>query len=74
VAQLDAIVAQAIEARPRRLFTRLDAEKFHSLTRAHREALDYDDVSRTAFLGKRPRPGHRDPHRDPHRRQLRRPR
>jgi NCAIR mutase (PurE)-related protein len=29
---------------------------FHSLARAHREALDYDDVSRTAFLGKRQRP------------------
>ena len=53
VAQLDAIVAQATEARAPRLFTRLDAEKFHSLARAHREALDYDDVSRTAFLGKR---------------------
>ena len=59
VAQVDSIVAQAIEARSRRLFTRLDAEKYHSLTRAHREALDYDDVSRTAFLGKCPRPaGH----------------
>ena len=56
VAQLDAIVAQAIEARGRRLFTRLEAEKFHSLTRAHREALDYDDISRTAFLGRCPRP------------------
>jgi hypothetical protein len=56
VPQLGAIVAHAIEVRARRLFTRLDAEKFHSLTRAHREALDYDDVSRTAFLGKRPRP------------------
>ena len=56
VAQLDAIVAHAVEARERRLFTRLEAEKFHSLTRAHREALDYDDVSHTAFLGKCPRP------------------
>jgi len=56
VAQLDAIVAQAIGARARRLFTRLDAEKYHSLARAHREALDFDDVSRTAVLGKRPRP------------------
>jgi len=56
VAQLDAIVAHAIEARARRLFTRLDAEKFHCLARAHREALDYDDISRTAILGKRLRP------------------
>lgn len=56
VAQLDAIVAHAIEARAHRLFTRLDAEKFHSLTRAHREALDFDDISRTAYFGKHPRP------------------
>lgn len=53
VAQLDALVAQAVEARAHRLFTRLDPGKFHALARPHREALDFDEVSRTAFLGKR---------------------
>jgi len=43
--------AHAIEARERRLFTRLDAEKHAALAPAHRAALDYDPVSRTAFLG-----------------------
>jgi hypothetical protein len=55
VAQLEAIVAQAMEARARRLFTRLDTGKHESLSRVARDALDYDPVSRTAFLGE-PRP------------------
>lgn len=51
VAQLDALVAHAIEARARRLFTRLPREKFDALAPAHRSALDYDAVSGTAFAG-----------------------
>jgi NCAIR mutase (PurE)-related protein len=51
VAQLDALVRHAVEARERRLFTRLDAEKHAALAPAQRAALDYDPVSRTAFLG-----------------------
>ena len=53
VAQLEAIVAQAVEARLPRLFTRLDAFKFDALPAAVRAALDFDPVSRTAFLGER---------------------
>jgi NCAIR mutase (PurE)-related protein len=56
VAQLDAIVAHALEAGARRLFTRLEAGKFQALSGPHREALDFDEVSRTAFLGERRRP------------------
>lgn len=51
VQQLEAIVAQALEARQRRLFTRLDAFKFEALAASAREALDFDPVSRTAILG-----------------------
>lgn len=51
VAQVDALAQNAIESRARRLFTRLDAEKHAALAPAHRAALDYDPVSRTAFLG-----------------------
>lgn len=53
VAQVDALVGHAIEARERRLFTRLDADKHAALAPAHRGALDYDAVSRTAILGER---------------------
>ena len=53
VAQLDALVAHALEMRARRLFTRLPQEKFDALAPAHRDALDYDAVSRTAFAGER---------------------
>jgi NCAIR mutase (PurE)-related protein len=56
VAQLDALIGNAIEMRARRLFTRLGREKFDALAPAHRGALDYDPVSRTAFAGER-RPG-----------------
>jgi len=51
VAQVDALVQNAIEARARRLFTRLDADKHAALAPEHRAALDYDPVSRTAILG-----------------------
>lgn len=53
VAQLDAIVRHAIAACERRLFTRLDAEKYEALVPSSRAALDFDPVSRTAFLGER---------------------
>ena len=55
VAQLDALVAHALDSRERRLFTRLPQEKFDALSAAHRAALDYDVASRTAFVGE-PRP------------------
>ena len=51
VAQVDALIGHAIESRARRLFTRLDPDKHAALAPAHREALDYDAVSRTAILG-----------------------
>jgi pyridinium-3,5-biscarboxylic acid mononucleotide synthase len=53
IAQLEAIVSHAVEARSRRLFTRLEPPKFESLGKTARGALDYDAVSRTAFLGER---------------------
>jgi pyridinium-3,5-biscarboxylic acid mononucleotide synthase len=55
VAQIEAIVAHAVQARACRLFTRLDAFKFDALGSESRAALDFDPVSRTAFLGERPR-------------------
>ncbi|MEO7743186.1 MAG: nickel pincer cofactor biosynthesis protein LarB [Usitatibacter sp.] len=55
VVQIEAIVAEAVEARSPRLFTRLDAFKFDALPAAARAALDFDPVSRTAFLGDRMR-------------------
>jgi NCAIR mutase (PurE)-related protein len=55
VEQVEAIVADAIESRARRLFTRLDAFKFQALNAKCRGALDFDPVSRTAFLGERKR-------------------
>ena len=56
VAQLEAIIGHALMAGARRLFTRLDAAKYEGLREASREALAYDAVSRTAFLGERRRP------------------
>lgn len=53
VQQLEALVAHALEARGRRLFTRLDAYKFEALDARARAALDFDPVSRTAILGER---------------------
>jgi pyridinium-3,5-biscarboxylic acid mononucleotide synthase len=49
-AQLDAIVAHAIGTRARRLFTRLDVASYEALSASHRDALDYDPISRTAIL------------------------
>ena len=49
--QLDAILARSIEASRPLLLTRLDAGMFDALAPAHRAALDYDPVSRTATLG-----------------------
>lgn len=51
VAQVEAIAAQALQTGARRLFTRLDAMKFEALAGATRKALDYDPISRTAFMG-----------------------
>ena len=53
IAQIEAIAAQAIEARTPRLFTRLDAMKYEALANPIRKALDYDPLSRTAFVGER---------------------
>ncbi len=49
--QLDTILARSIEASRPLLLTRLDAGMFDALVPAHRTALDYDPVSRTAMLG-----------------------
>ena len=51
VAQLDAIVAQARATGASRLFTRLEAEKHAALAPEHRDALDWDPISRTAIVG-----------------------
>ena len=51
--QLDTILARSIEARRPLLLTRLGAETVDALAAAHRAALDYDPVSRTALLGPR---------------------
>ena len=51
VQQVEAIVADALAAGTRRLFTRLDAFKFEAMDAAARAALDFDSVSRTAFVG-----------------------
>jgi len=55
VQQVEALVADAVEARHRRLFTRLDAFKYEALGASARSALDFDPVSRTAFVGERRR-------------------
>ena len=53
VQQLEALVAEALKTRVRRLFTRLDAFKFEAMGAPARAALDYDPVSRTAIIGER---------------------
>lgn len=53
VAQIEALIGHALENRARRLFTRLDAIKVQALGAASRAALDFDPVSRTAFVGER---------------------
>ena len=50
-AQIDAIVAHATELDRRLLFTRLGPRKFGRLAAPTREALDYDEATRTAILG-----------------------
>ncbi|MCJ2112501.1 nickel pincer cofactor biosynthesis protein LarB [Methylobacterium sp. E-025] len=50
-AQIDAILAAAAEREARFLLTRLDADKHAALQAAHRAALDYCPVSRTAVFG-----------------------
>jgi NCAIR mutase (PurE)-related protein len=55
-AQLDAIVAHAIDIGERLLLTRLSPRKHAKLAEATRERLDYDEVSRTAIMGGAPAP------------------
>jgi NCAIR mutase (PurE)-related protein len=50
-AQIDAIVAHAGELDRRLLLTRLGPRKFARLSAAARDALDYDEATRTAILG-----------------------
>ena len=49
--QLDAILARSIAGSRPLLLTRLDAGMVDALAPAHRAALDYDPISRTAVLG-----------------------
>lgn len=49
--QLEALIADAVERKTPRLFTRLGADQVAALPAWHRETLDYDAVSRTAFVG-----------------------
>ncbi len=53
IAQLSAILDQVAAAEERMLLTRLDETRFSELPDVHRNALDYDPVSRTAFFGER---------------------
>ncbi|MEM8948645.1 MAG: nickel pincer cofactor biosynthesis protein LarB [Pseudomonadota bacterium] len=50
-AQLTTILDQVAAAEERMLLTRLDEAAFAELPDIHREALDYDPVSHTAFYG-----------------------
>jgi hypothetical protein len=50
-AQIDAILAHAVELGQRLLLTRLGARKFSRLSAPMRSALDYDASTRTAILG-----------------------
>jgi len=54
--QIDAIAAHAQEIGERLLLTRLGRRKRDRLAPATREAIDYDEVSRTAVLGGMPPP------------------
>ncbi|MET3523827.1 nickel pincer cofactor biosynthesis protein LarB [Mesorhizobium abyssinicae] len=49
-AQLATIMNRVLEHGVRCLMTRLDPEVFARMARTHRERLDYDPVSRTAYL------------------------
>jgi NCAIR mutase (PurE)-related protein len=50
-AQIDAILAHAVELGQRLLLTRLGPRKFSRLSAPMRSALDYDAATRTAILG-----------------------
>jgi NCAIR mutase (PurE)-related protein len=50
VSQIDRILAEIAEKGEPFLLTRLDEAKFAALSPAHREAMDYDPESRTAFF------------------------
>ena len=50
-AQIDAIIAHASELDRRLLLTRLGPRKFARLSAGARDALDYDEATRTAILG-----------------------
>ncbi|MEI7967783.1 MAG: nickel pincer cofactor biosynthesis protein LarB [Betaproteobacteria bacterium] len=50
-AHLKAIMDQARDRGSRFLFTRLSPEQVASLPDHHRESIDYDELSRTAFFG-----------------------
>lgn len=52
-AQLTAILDQVAAAEERMLLTRLDEARFADLPDIHRDALDYDPVSHTAFFGEK---------------------
>jgi NCAIR mutase (PurE)-related protein len=54
--QIDAIVDNARKLGRRLLLTRLDRDKLERLAVPVRQALDYDEVSRTAILGTVPTP------------------
>jgi NCAIR mutase (PurE)-related protein len=51
IEQLDALIGDTVASGGRRLFTRLSGEQFAKLAPAHREAADYDHLSRTAVVG-----------------------
>ena len=53
-AQIDAIVAHAQALERRLLLTRLKPRQFAGLSEAARNALDYDEATRTAVLGELP--------------------
>lgn len=51
VDQLVAVLSQADEAGQSILMTRLRPDQFHALPASYRDRLDYEELSRTAFLG-----------------------
>ena len=51
IAQLTAILDQLTTAEESMLLTRLDERAFADLPNVHRDAIDYDPVSRTGFFG-----------------------
>lgn len=50
-AQISTILDQVAAAEERMLLTRLDEARFFELPDIHRDALDYDPISQTAFFG-----------------------